>query len=136
MIALINLVVLHLIQDSFDMPMLDDWSFDEIESSTAAAYVMSSSDGEDSDGEVFLTPVNDLDLPSVSSSASSNNDALTVAAHRFASLSRERKKHRQVCTTYAYGFVLYILYFSIEILDLILISFTVKVFLHHCLIIY
>ena len=72
------------------MPMLDDWNADE----SSSAYVFSSSDGEDSDGEVFLTPVNDVDLPSVSAS---NNDALTMAAHRFATLGRGRKKPRQVC---------------------------------------
>ncbi|CAJ1962211.1 unnamed protein product [Sphenostylis stenocarpa] len=73
--------------DSFDIPMLDDWNTDE-----SSVYVLSSSDGEDSDGEIFLTPVNDIDLPSVSAS---NNDALTVAAHRFATLGRGQKKPRQ-----------------------------------------
>ncbi|KAG4945790.1 hypothetical protein JHK87_041797 [Glycine soja] len=63
------------LEDSFDIPMLDDWNADD----SSSAYKLSSSDGEDSDGEIFLTPVNDLDLPSVSAS---NNDALTVAAHR------------------------------------------------------
>ncbi|KHN33139.1 Phospho-N-acetylmuramoyl-pentapeptide-transferase like [Glycine soja] len=75
--------------DSFDIPMLDDWNADD----SSSAYKLSSSDGEDSDGEIFLTPVNDLDLPSVSAS---NNDALTVAAHRFANLGRGRKKSRQL----------------------------------------
>ncbi|KAL2348339.1 hypothetical protein Fmac_002339 [Flemingia macrophylla] len=51
-----------------------------------------SSDGEDSDGEAFLTPV-DIDLPFVSAS---NNDALIVTAHRFATLGRGCKKPRQV----------------------------------------
>ncbi|KAL2588713.1 hypothetical protein AAZV13_13G184600 [Glycine max] len=73
--------------DSFDIPMLDYWDADD----NSSAYMLSSSDGEDSDGEIFLTPVNDLDLPSVSAS---NNDALTVAAHRFANLGRGRKKSR------------------------------------------
>ncbi|KAL2341143.1 hypothetical protein Fmac_009083 [Flemingia macrophylla] len=73
-------------EDSFDIPMLDDWNADE----SPSAYVLSSSDGEDSDGEAFLTPV-DIDLPSVSAS---NNDALTVTAHRFATLGRGRTKPR------------------------------------------
>ncbi|CAL0301235.1 unnamed protein product [Lupinus luteus] len=75
-------------EDSFDMPMLDDWNADE----SSFAHAFSSSDGEDSDDEVLLTPVNDVDLPSVSVS---NNEAITLAAHRFANLGRERKKHRQ-----------------------------------------
>nr|KYP38758.1 Phospho-N-acetylmuramoyl-pentapeptide-transferase isogeny [Cajanus cajan] len=76
--------------------MLDDWIADE----SPSAYVLSSSDGEDSDGEAFLTPV-DIDLPSVSAST---NDALTVTAHRFATLGRERKKPRQVCRKTKLGF--------------------------------
>ncbi|KAK7412582.1 hypothetical protein VNO78_04061 [Psophocarpus tetragonolobus] len=75
--------------DSFDIPVLDDWNADD--NDTPTAYVLSSSDGEDSDAEIFLTPVNDVDLPSVSAS---NNDAITVAAHRFASLGKGHKKHR------------------------------------------
>lgn len=73
-------------EDSFDFPLLDDWSPEE-----SSSYVLSSSDGEDFDGDVFLTPVNDVDLPSVSAS---NNDALTVAAHRLATIGRGHKKHR------------------------------------------
>lgn len=74
-------------QDSFDISMLDDWNSAE----ESSAYVFSSSDGEDNDGEVFLTPVNDIDLPSVSAS---NDDAVTVATHRFATLGRGQKKPR------------------------------------------
>ncbi|OIV95776.1 hypothetical protein TanjilG_20226 [Lupinus angustifolius] len=75
-------------EDSFDMPMLDDWNADE----SSLEHAFSSSDGEDSDDEVLLTPMNDVDLPSVSVS---NNEAITLAAHRFANLGRDRKKHRQ-----------------------------------------
>ncbi|WVY93746.1 hypothetical protein V8G54_032834 [Vigna mungo] len=75
--------------DSFDIPMFDDWNAAD----ESSAYVFSSSDGEDYDGEVFLTPVNDIDLPSVSAS---NDDAVTVAAHRFATLGRGQKKPRIV----------------------------------------
>ncbi|KAK7303126.1 hypothetical protein RJT34_14027 [Clitoria ternatea] len=82
-----NVVSTRAFDEDFDMPMLDDWSTDE----SPPAYVFSSSEGEDSDGEVFLTPMNDVDLPSVSAS---ENDALTVAAHRFANLGRRSKKHR------------------------------------------
>lgn len=74
------------------MPSLDDWGADDYSS----GYLISSSDGEDSDGEIVLTPVNDVDLPTVSVS---NNDALTVTAHRLATLGRGHKKHRQVCST-------------------------------------
>jgi hypothetical protein len=90
------------LQDSFDFPILDDWGPEE-----STSYVLSSSDGEDFDGDVFLTPVNDIDLPS---SSASNNDALKVAAHRLVTIGRGHKKHRQVCCrTCANGFVLYTL---------------------------
>ncbi|KAL1335610.1 hypothetical protein AAHE18_10G001400 [Arachis hypogaea] len=88
--------------DSFDMPSPEEWTYlDDYENfpppAAAESYVMSSSDGEDSDRDAFLTPVNDLELPAVSSSSASSNhkDSITVAAHRFATLSSERKKHRQ-----------------------------------------
>jgi len=67
--------------------MFDDWN----DADESSAYVFSSSDGEDSDGEVYLTPVNDIDLPSVSAS---NDDAVTVAAHRFATLGRGQRRRR------------------------------------------
>lgn len=88
-----------MLQDSFDFPILDDWDPEE-----SSSYVPSSSDGEeDSDDEIFLIPVNDVDLPSASAS---NNDALTVAAHRLATIGRGQKKHRQVCCrTCANGYV-------------------------------
>lgn len=78
-----------MLQDSFDFPILDDWGPEE-----SSSYVLSSSDDEDFDDEVFLIPVNDVDLPSASAS---NNDALTVASHRLAIIGRGHKKHRQVC---------------------------------------
>lgn len=84
--------ICYVLQDSFDMPILDDWNTDD----NSPAYVFSSSDGEDSDGDVFLTPVNDVELPSVSSS---NKDALTIAAHRLATIGRGSRNHRQVCRT-------------------------------------
>lgn len=99
--------ICYVLQDSFDFPLLDDWSPEE-----SSSYVLSSSDGEDFDGDVFLTPVNDVDLPSVSAS---NNDALTVAAHRLATIGRGHKKHRQVCCrTCANDFVFYTLILSKE----------------------
>lgn len=52
-------------------------------------YVLSSSDGEDSDGDVFFNPVNDLDLPTSKVSA---NDALTLSAHRLGLMIRSRRK--------------------------------------------
>ncbi|KAK0577946.1 hypothetical protein LWI29_002702 [Acer saccharum] len=66
---------------------LDDWSDNEGTSS----YMVSSSDGEDSDGEIVLNPVTDIDLPAVSVSS---DESLRVTSHRLAMMGRARKRHR------------------------------------------
>lgn len=55
--------------------------------------MVSSSEGEESDGEIVLNSISDTDLPSV---FVSNNDALTLTAHRLAMIGRARRRHRQV----------------------------------------
>jgi len=81
--------ICYVLQDSFDFPILSDWNPEE-----STSYALSSSDSEDFDDDIFLTPVHDVDLPSASAS---NKDALTVAAHRLVTIGRGHKKHRQVC---------------------------------------
>ncbi|KAK4779025.1 hypothetical protein SAY86_006553 [Trapa natans] len=74
--------------DSFDIPSLNScWSDNE----GSSYYMMSSSDGEDSDGEIIINPVSDMDLPSVKVST---NDALTLTIHRFAMIGMQRKKSK------------------------------------------
>ncbi|XP_048323573.2 phospho-N-acetylmuramoyl-pentapeptide-transferase homolog isoform X2 [Ziziphus jujuba] len=73
--------------DSGDISSLDDWGHTE----ETIPQTISSSDGEDSDAEFVLTPVNDIELPAISVS---NNDALTLTAHRLAMLGRQHKRHR------------------------------------------
>ncbi|KAM6552138.1 hypothetical protein CsatB_001946 [Cannabis sativa] len=73
--------------DSFDIPVLDDWG----DSAITHGYILSSSDGENSDSEFILSPVSDMDLPSTSVS---NNDAVSLAAHRFGMVGRGHKRHR------------------------------------------
>ncbi|KAG6583919.1 Phospho-N-acetylmuramoyl-pentapeptide-transferase-like protein, partial [Cucurbita argyrosperma subsp. sororia] len=77
-------------QDSFDfgIPSLDHFSDNE---GTTTGFEPLSSDGDDSDSDMMLNPVSDIDLPTVSVQ---HDDALTVAAHRMAMLSRGRQKHR------------------------------------------
>ena len=52
----------------------------------------SSSDGEDSDGEIVLNPLNEVDLPPVQVST---DEAVTMTAHRLALIGRGQKRHRQ-----------------------------------------
>ncbi|XP_021661926.2 phospho-N-acetylmuramoyl-pentapeptide-transferase homolog isoform X2 [Hevea brasiliensis] len=74
-------------EDTFNISLLDDWGIDE----GTAGTLISSSDGEDSDGDFILNPVSDIDLPSGNVST---NDALTVTATRFAMIAKGRRKHR------------------------------------------
>ncbi|KAF3451116.1 hypothetical protein FNV43_RR07205 [Rhamnella rubrinervis] len=71
----------YALQDSVDIPSVDDWGNTE-ETMGQTVY---SSDGDDSDSDFVLTPVSDVDLPAITVS---NNDALTVTAHRLAMLGR------------------------------------------------
>lgn len=70
--------------------------------------MVSSSEGEESDGEIVLNSISDTDLPSV---FVSNNDALTLTAHRLAMIGRARRRHRQVCQINQVNFFLYFIFF-------------------------
>ncbi|CAB4306829.1 unnamed protein product [Prunus armeniaca] len=73
--------------DAADVTPLDDWGNHE----ESTGYMIYSSGGEDSDAEFVVTPVADIDLPAITVST---NESLTVTAHRFALLGKQRKKHR------------------------------------------
>ncbi|KAH7568587.1 hypothetical protein JRO89_XS06G0018900 [Xanthoceras sorbifolium] len=75
--------------EDFGISSFDNWSDNEV----TAGYMVSSSDEEDSDGEIVLNPVTDIDLPSVSVSS---DESLRVTAHRLAIMGRARKRHRHV----------------------------------------
>lgn len=74
--------------DEDSVASLDDW----VGSDGAVGYSFSSSEGEDSDGEIMLNPITDIDLPTVRENFRSTDDALTVTAHRLALMGRARKK--------------------------------------------
>ncbi|XP_024046769.1 phospho-N-acetylmuramoyl-pentapeptide-transferase homolog [Citrus clementina] len=73
--------------DDFDFASFDNWSDNE----GTVGHMVSSSEGEESDGEIVLNSISDTDLPSV---FVSNNDALTLTAHRLAMIGRARRRHR------------------------------------------
>lgn len=66
----------------------DDWVVDD---SVAAYMFSSSSDGEESDGEIVLNPLSEVDLPRVKVST---DEAVTISAHRLALIGRGQKRHR------------------------------------------
>lgn len=72
------------------IPFLDDWS----DGDGAAGYVLSSSEDEESDDEIFIYPITDDDMPRV---RVSTDEAFAMTTQRFAMLGRKRRKQRQVC---------------------------------------
>ncbi|XVF25485.1 hypothetical protein REPUB_Repub13aG0216400 [Reevesia pubescens] len=73
--------------DSVGISSFDDWVVDD---SVAAYMFSSSSDGEDSDGEIVLNPLTEVDLPPVKDST---DEAITLTARRLALVGRSPKKH-------------------------------------------
>lgn len=56
-------------------------------------FTFSSSDSEESDGEIVLNPVSDIDLLT---NSTSSDEALRVTSYRLAMMARVRKRYRQV----------------------------------------
>ncbi|XP_021722238.1 phospho-N-acetylmuramoyl-pentapeptide-transferase homolog isoform X3 [Chenopodium quinoa] len=83
-------------EDSVGISSFDDWGNNE----GTSDYMIFSSDGEDSDGEILVTPMNDVDMPRVKRQFVTAEDALTATASRLALLGRMHKKDRII-----YGFV-------------------------------
>ncbi|KAJ0016875.1 hypothetical protein Pint_09984 [Pistacia integerrima] len=84
-----SVVQVKAFDEDFGFSSLDNWSDNE----GTAGYMFSSSDGEDSDGEIVLNPVSDIDLPTKSASS---DEALRVTSYRLAMMGRIRKRYRQM----------------------------------------
>ncbi|GMH31075.1 hypothetical protein Nepgr_032918 [Nepenthes gracilis] len=78
---------------SLDISPLDDWGNTE-------ASPMISSSGEDSDGEILVTPINDVDMPTIKQEFVNSEDALTATARQLAILGRRHKKYRIRCEVF------------------------------------
>ncbi|XP_010665834.1 phospho-N-acetylmuramoyl-pentapeptide-transferase homolog isoform X3 [Beta vulgaris subsp. vulgaris] len=83
-------------QGSLGIPSFGDWGNNE----GTSDYMIFSSDGEDSDGEILVTPMNDVDMPTIKKQFVTSEDALMATASRLALLGRMHKKDRVM-----YGFV-------------------------------
>ena len=75
--------------------MLHDWN----DNDGMTGYMLSSTEGEESDTEIALNPITDDDMPSVTVKA---DEAFAVTAHWLAIPGRRSRKQRQVfrCSTY------------------------------------
>ncbi|XP_008783937.1 phospho-N-acetylmuramoyl-pentapeptide-transferase homolog [Phoenix dactylifera] len=79
-------------EDSVAIPSLFEEGDDISEGSSS--YMLSSSEGEDSDTDLFLNLTGDIDLPTSRDHLETSDGALTVAAHRFATIHKGRRKKR------------------------------------------
>nr|XP_023897953.1 phospho-N-acetylmuramoyl-pentapeptide-transferase homolog isoform X3 [Quercus suber]POE53951.1 phospho-n-acetylmuramoyl-pentapeptide-transferase like [Quercus suber] len=73
--------------DSFDIPSLNDWN----DNDGMSGYMLSSSEGEDSDTEISLGLLHDDEMPSFTVKT---DEAFAATANRLAILGRRRRKHR------------------------------------------
>ncbi|KAG8385297.1 hypothetical protein BUALT_Bualt03G0027300 [Buddleja alternifolia] len=78
--------------DSFGVSSFDDWG----DINRPVGYIFSSSEGEDSDGEIILQPITDVDLPTSKERLLPSDDSITVTAHRLAMLGRTRNRRKTI----------------------------------------
>lgn len=74
----------------FDFSSNDDWG----ESDGVIEYAISSSEGEESDGDIMLQPITDVDLPTTKEKSYPSDDSITVTAHRLTMLGRTRRRRK------------------------------------------
>ncbi|KAJ8549347.1 hypothetical protein K7X08_033054 [Anisodus acutangulus] len=67
-----------------------DWG----DNNGAIEYRFSSSEGEDSDGDIILQPITDVDLPTPKEQLYPSDDSITTAAHRLSVLGRAYKRKK------------------------------------------
>lgn len=80
---------------AMDEDLVASFSLDDREDSDGSvAYAFSSSEGEESDRDMILNPITDVDLPTVRERFRQTDDALTVTAHELVVLGRTQKKSR------------------------------------------
>lgn len=88
---------LLLVASSMDWDSVSSYSLDDrADSDGSVGFSFSSSEGEESDGDILLNPISDVDIPTSSERFRAPDDALTASAQ--AILGRSRKKSR-----YKYG---------------------------------
>lgn len=74
------------IQD-FGVSSLHDWG----DNNRAIDYRLSASEGEESDGDIILQPITDVDLPTPKEQFYPADDSITATAHRLSMLGRAYK---------------------------------------------
>ncbi|KAK9058043.1 hypothetical protein SSX86_022883 [Deinandra increscens subsp. villosa] len=88
-------------RDRFLVVATMDWDFassfsldDRTDSDGSIGNMFSSSEGEESDGDILLTPINDVDIPTSSERFHKPDDALMATAHDVRMIGKSQKRSR------------------------------------------
>ncbi|XP_071720035.1 phospho-N-acetylmuramoyl-pentapeptide-transferase homolog isoform X2 [Rutidosis leptorrhynchoides] len=67
---------------------------DRIDSDGSIGYAFSSSEGEESDGDIILNPITDVDIPTSSERYRQPDDVLTATAQKLTMMGRSHRRNR------------------------------------------
>ncbi|CAN4080193.1 unnamed protein product [Withania somnifera] len=85
-----RLLQVRAMDEDFGVSSLHDWG----DNNGAIEYRFSSSEGEDSDGDIILQPITDVDLPTAKEQLYPGDDSVTTAAHRLSMLGGAYKRKK------------------------------------------
>lgn len=67
---------------------------DRVDSDGSIGYTFSSSEGEESDGDIVLNPITDVDIPTSRDQFRQSDDALAVTAQKLTMMGRSQRRNR------------------------------------------
>ncbi|KAI3827066.1 hypothetical protein L1987_01129 [Smallanthus sonchifolius] len=80
---------------SMDWDSVSSFSLDDrVDSDGSIGYAFSSSEGEESDGDIILNPITEVDIPTSSERFQKPDGALTASAHELRMIGKSQKKSR------------------------------------------
>ncbi|XP_016449444.1 phospho-N-acetylmuramoyl-pentapeptide-transferase homolog [Nicotiana tabacum] len=82
-----RLLQVRAMDEDFGVSSLHDWG----DNNRAIDYRLSASEGEESDGDIILQPITDVDLPTPKEQFYPADDSITATAHRLSMLGRAYK---------------------------------------------
>ncbi|KAL4561746.1 hypothetical protein LXL04_033920, partial [Taraxacum kok-saghyz] len=84
----------HLVVAAMDWDMSSFSLDDRADSDGAIGYSFSSSEGEESDGDIVLNPITDVDIPTSREEFHEPDDDDAISAHKIARIGRSRRRNR------------------------------------------
>ncbi|KAJ0627122.1 putative phospho-N-acetylmuramoyl-pentapeptide-transferase [Helianthus annuus] len=80
---------------TMDWDSVSSFSLDDrVDSDGSIGYAFSSSEGEESDGDIILNPITDVDIPTSSDRFHKPDDALTTTAYELRMIGKSQKRNR------------------------------------------